>query len=1108
MKEYFILLFILCLKAIMFQETNEDCPEKCKKCDNETLKCLECDDNFDYGDYCDKTCGHCLSGCLITGECNSQDQYCKDYQYYGDFCNEECQKISNECKQCFRNETCMTCSDDFTYGDRCDKTCQNCLNGCSMNGKCNGNENCKDDLYYGDYCNDTCQTINNNCATCNKNGTCITCKGDFTYGDHCDKTCDKCTVGCAMNGKCNGTDYCKDKLYYGDFCESECKEINKNCSTCYKNGTCIECSGDFIFGDYCNQTCSNCLTGCTIDGKCYETEEYCKDHLYYGDYCNNTCQSINENCTTCNKNGTCITCKGDFTYGDHCDKTCDKCTIGCAMDGKCNGTEYCKDKLYFGDYCNNTCKSINESCNTCNKNGTCITCSGDFKYGPYCNQICANCLTGCTMDGKCNTKDIYCKNNKYFGEYCNHSCTENNINCTTCYRNKTCITCNNSESYGDSCENLCETCYKGKCHMTGKCIDTEKCSMPFYYNEYCKEDCRDRCSSEDYCDIKGKCKTHCKIGRYKLPLCNEVCPSNCKNSNCTEEGICIGCEDETKYKEYCNTSIESVVTFKNCETVTQYGEECIKCKNNLYYDKTCDKECNIGCEKNEKGEATCFKDGRCENGCVYNYFDTYCDKKCDGCLEKGCDDQGYCKEFKCQEGKYGLKCDQNCTCNINSNSLECGKFSKECLNCKFGYFGVECEKQCNYKCKTGLCCIFYDKSDLNGIISFDTNYKYLLAKIGGHEYTIEIDYNYGFPLTLFNSSEKINCSNINNATVDNIEGVVGPFSIYNFTNYIINGFLYKNSSYSINGQKIDKVDLIIGTKVTCKSDIKQTYSADGVIGLGFFNSISNSLFVKESNKDKQNILSYSIIDKDKTKFSFGTMAEEQFVFIDKLTWCNVLFDSDTDIQGKKMTCKLDGMKSSKHSKAFKLNNATVTFSLGEKSSFILKYDEQYKKYLEQQYFNDNAEFVDGNDGYYYFLYEQKDIHKLSNFGFVFNNFSYSYEPNLLFGLEMGNGKSKFMIKLSKNVEKSELVLGKEFLENIIITINNEEGKIYFYAQNAEFSDAFEDNIENSSFSLQLGVRQTAGICLTIVIVINIIAFVIYFFLKKRKMNSKDYIKFD
>lgn len=69
---------------------------------------------------------------------------------------------------------------------------------------------------------------------------------------------------------------------------------------------------------------------------------------------------------------------------------------------------------------------------------------------------------------------------------------------------------------------------------------------------------------------------------------------------------------------------------------------------------------------------------------------------CFGCSETGCDIQGYCKGFKCKNGIYGLKYDNNCTCRSNSDSINCGKYKGQCVNCKFGYYGRDYDQYCNY----------------------------------------------------------------------------------------------------------------------------------------------------------------------------------------------------------------------------------------------------------------------------------------------------------------------------------------------------------------------------------------------------------------------------
>ena len=237
------------------------------------------------------------------------------------------------------------------------------------------------------------------------------------------------------------------------------------------------------------------------------------------------------------------------------------------------------------------------------------------------------------------------------------------------------------------------------------------------------------------------------------------------------------------------------------------------------------------------------------------------------------------------------------------------------------------------------------------------------------------------------------------------------------------------------------------------------------------------------------------------------MTKDEINYIDKLTFCEVIFKDDTDIQGKAMTCQLNGIKSAKHSSGLRLNNASITFSLGQSSSLILNNDQNYRKYLENEYFNEKAIVKQDNvTKNYYYLYPKDKINKLFNFGFVFNDFFYSYDPNLFFKKELEDGKKRFLIEFSN--EHSEFVLGKEFLEDIIFTINNEEAKIYFYARNAEYSDKLKDKTDSGGFKIQLETREIAAICLSILIFLNLVAFAIYYFLKRKKMNSSDYINLD
>jgi hypothetical protein len=312
--------------------------------------------------------------------------------------------------------------------------------------------------------------------------------------------------------------------------------------------------------------------------------------------------------------------------------------------------------------------------------------------------------------------------------------------------------------------------------------------------------------------------------------------------------------------------------------------------------------------------------------------------------------------------------------------------------------------------------------------------------------------------------------------------------------------LFKNYEIKIENGGTVSTDIVIASEVNCRKNYPKDKNKEisGVIGLGFFNSISIGLFTNNSNA--QNILSYSL-NNDQIELLFGSLSEKQEEYIDKLTSCKVVFGSNTDIQGKKMTCELEGIKSSKHSTALKLKDATITFSLREESSFVLGGSKDYMEYLKNEYLNEEYEEKILN-GTIYYKYPADKINKLPNFGFVINKYFYSYEPDKLFSEKSDeNNKKTFLIGFSEKVNKTEFILGKKFLEDIKFTINNEEAKIYFYAQNAEFSDKFKNYEKSDSFSLHLGARQLAAISLAIVIFFDILIFALYYCLKNRKKKS-------
>ena len=105
-----------------------------------------------------------------------------------------------------------------------------------------------------------------------------------------------------------------------------------------------------------------------------------------------------------------------------------------------------------------------------------------------------------------------------------------------------------------------------------------------------------------------------------------------------------------------------------------------------------------------------------------------------------------------EEGKYGINCEKNCTCDKWSSSRNCSRIEGRCLDCKFGQFDINCDDICDPKCKTNLCCSVlsskYEKSNKN----IKTNITTLNIKFNNIVLTILADYNVGYPLTIFNKT--------------------------------------------------------------------------------------------------------------------------------------------------------------------------------------------------------------------------------------------------------------------------------------------------------------------------------------------------------------------
>ena len=1095
--------------------------------------CDSCKTLFNWGPKCDNTCKFCPNEtCINNGTCTDTNSNCVNETHFGSECNNSCSEVNDDCKLCNRIGKCLECVNNTIFGDTCNETCNNCpINGtdnygyCFINGTCyNQIDSCTDEHYTGENCSVSCNSNHTYCDTCDREGICIDCNNHTKFGQYCEDSCDKCPKNdteefgyCFINGTCyNKIDLCTDEHYTGENCSVLCNSSHTYCNTCDRGGFCFNCTNITKFGPYCEDSCERCpnlikfesleVTSedqalCFMNGTCKNQIDVCKDKMFTGETCNEKCDEINKktNCLECDRKNICSKCKNESFFGINCTQECNNCPGEpgeCDVSGDCKDLDTkCKNSIYTGNNCSVLCnKTINENCHECDRKGNCTDCLNKIYTGNNCNVLCNETI---------------------------------NENCHECDINGTCFDCFNKTKFGNKCNDLCNKTIDENCHecdINGICLD---CFNKIYTGNKCNDLCNETINENCHeCDIKGNCldcfnKT--KFGNKCNNLCIEKINENCYE--CDMEGNCLDCLNKTKFGNKCNISCSNCPIEKDDQRLCHINGSCYNQKDICYDDTKTGEFCDEACSNisnTSKYCKTCNREKKCTSCTDLKHSGDDCLNECKECGEEGCNIKGYCKEFKCANASYGLGCDKNCSCKSNSNDETCGKFRGQCSSCKFGYFGNNCTNSCDFKCQTELCCIFKEyKNDNFTRLKVTTSYKTIEIKIGGKPYTFEIDYNYGFPLTIFNNKTTLDYCG------DNIEKIdYGDYSSTEefherFTNYDILSY-FKNDVEIIIGDLSIKTDIAIAHKCKCLSKEEMKGKINGVIGLGFFNSISNAIFT-DSNLDEYklnilNILSFNYIaEGDQIEMLFGDLFEEQRDYVERLTSCKVILDGKSDIQEKKMTCQLDGIKASKYSEAFKLNNSFITFSLGEKSSLILGNNSNYLEYLKRAFFNndtENYELKDDpiNKGIQYILYPNDKINKLSDIGFVFNNFSYSYPPNKFFENNVNSNdaeeKSQFLIKINKNSDRTEFIIGKEFFSDIKFTINNEEAQIYFYAQNAQYCDKFTDVISDSLFNIKLDARAISAICLAILVFIYLAAFTIYFFVKRKKMKSGDYIRIE
>jgi hypothetical protein len=649
-----------------FDNIDIECPENClnQKCNNETLKCIECIDGY-YSDKCDKECpiDHCIKCKQDDGECIDCDS---NYHLVYNYC------CDTNCNLCDVNG-CLDCASKEKYGEEC----VDCPNTCDDNGdqrKCDQSTGkcfkCKMGKR-GDYCTDNCNLgcdiSEINCAK--EDGKCD-CKNGY-FGETCDEECDKNCKNCNKNdGICNE---CESKYYINPDDKKQCIKCPQNCDGECPMGICEKCISG-LFGDTCEEACSeNC-----VNKRCDKNTGKCECINFYSEESNcSECENffdLNTNCAECitnyDRETNCTQCKGNYDLK----KECKECKEHYSLQSDCTKCINHFDINYNCEKCENH-YDIKSDCTICEANydikSLCKNCFDNYNL----TENCEKCINHFDISSGCKTCLV-----GYFDFQCNKKCFEG---CNTTIEN-----CKQNDG-------KCENCIRG------------------YYNDYCSQKCNEHCLGEPYiCDPKtGECEK-CEPLYYGKQCENEAKIAHCKEVNKT--GECIKCED-TYYllKGEC-IKCSSNCTDSLCEDITG---QCFSCLNINSYGKYCEQICSKFCQKNETNYICNRDSGSCYYGCVST--GNFSDEKCENCeqgfypIEDGCnlecsdncEDKLGCRQedgscTACKIGFWGEQCTKDC--DVTCEKRECQREDGTCSKCIDGYYkskNNKCEK-CPPNCNT------------------------------------------------------------------------------------------------------------------------------------------------------------------------------------------------------------------------------------------------------------------------------------------------------------------------------------------------------------------------------------------------------------------------
>ena len=444
----------------------------------------------------------------------------------------------------------------------------------------------------------------------------------------------------------------------------------------------------------------------------------------------------------------------------------------------------------------------------------------------------------------------------------------------------------------------------------------------------------------------------------------------------------------------------------------------------------------------------------------------------------------------CPKGKYGENCEKDCNCANWSSSNICSKIEGRCLDCKFGHFGSNCDSICYPTCKTNLCCTIKSNDFQESNNKLTIKNSMLILEIKEKTLNISVDYNVGYPLSIFNK------------TLDNFTLDFPTKETYNYeyTKYNITGEKYENNTVKFINQNDFNKELPLSIILDANYEPKDK-NINGVIGLGIYNSINQKL--RELNNSIENIASFRK-DEEDISILFGDLFEEEKKYVNKLSFCKACGKNNSTKKGLNIQCELSGFGSKNYKDMLKINDTLIKFSLDENSKFVLPKNDIYIDYIKNYYFKgENFETVLNEDNStLIFCYKTDNINRLSEFGFVINHFFYFFSVNSFFEEtdSCKNGYSTFTITFSD--ENPEIIFGKNLYNETQYTIDNEEEKIYFYSKNVEYFSGEIKPVINESLSKALNPISWSFIIVGISVFLNIVSFLIYFLCKRKKEKQK------